>query len=163
MRLDQRIDSSAPLTHLHLCDRRCWFARGPSLLPLLNRPSILSLTLPLVTILPVCCTWGLVAVLIGSQRTPQLTAYLETAAHDGALDDPCIPGAGDCLSACEISALAALQGEEEAQVERHETWLCRARAEHSRALRALDRIQRIRKQAAGSERKSEAIVIDLAW
>ena len=54
------------------------------------------------------CLWGLLANLRTSQRSPELeAARLLTWEVDAGL--PCERGPGECLSACEISLLAALQ------------------------------------------------------
>lgn len=101
-----------------------------------------------------CCAWGLLAVLHGSQRTPELAAAAAAATGVGggvggvgggltaggadegsssssSFHPACLPGLGDCLSSCEVGLLASMRGEDFPQVQRHENWLCRARAEHA--------------------------------
>ena len=79
------------------------------------------------------CGWAFLAMLMGSQRTPELQAQMriEIASNAGAGCTACADVStelcpSDCLTSCELSVLARMHATSRENVLNEETWICRA-------------------------------------
>ena len=79
------------------------------------------------------CGWAFLAMLMGSQRTPELQAQvrIEIASNAGAGCTACADVSthlcpSDCLTSCELSVLATMRATSRENVLNEETWICRA-------------------------------------
>ena len=75
------------------------------------------------------CVWAMEAVIAGSLRSPELTAYLAAtnATTSATTAGGCVSGVSDCLADCEVDALVRLEVDSSREwVLNSENWICRA-------------------------------------